>query len=54
MASEGKRRRTIIEIILANDFTNDTYGRRGVRLMEIQNNIEALQPMLNLPPELYN
>jgi hypothetical protein len=43
-----------MEIILANDFTNDTLGRRGVRLMEIQNNIVALQPSLNVSPALFN
>ncbi len=43
-----------MEIILANDFTQDTLGRRGVRLMEIQNTIASLQPSLNVSPELFN
>jgi len=39
-----------MEIILANDFTNDPYPRRAVRLQEIQANIDELQPVLGLDP----
>jgi len=41
-----------MEIILSNDFTNDPYLRRAVRLQEIQANIDELQPELALEPEL--
>jgi len=41
-----------MEIILANDFTNDTYARRTVRLQEIQENIDTLQPELGVDPSL--
>lgn len=43
-----------MEIILDNGFTQDTLGRRGVRLIEIQHNIEELQPTLNIPDDLFN
>jgi len=41
-----------MEIILSNDFTNDPYARRAVRLQEIMANIDELQPELALEPEL--
>jgi hypothetical protein len=43
-----------MEIILANDFTNDPFARRAVRLEEIQATIAELQPVLNLEPALFN
>ena len=41
-----------MERILNNLFTKDNYGRRGVRLQEVESQIDKLQPSLGLHAEL--